>query len=45
MRNPLNVVVPRLAVVRSRDLQEKVGSVAAERRELLAAIDHLFFGV
>jgi toxin CcdB len=41
----LNVVVPRLAVVRSRNLQEKVGSVAAERRELLAAIDHLFFGV
>jgi toxin CcdB len=43
--NELAVVVPRLAVVRSRDLQEKVGSIAAARVELLAAIDYLFFGV
>jgi len=43
--NELAVVVPRLAVVRSRDLQEKVGSIAAARAELLAAIDYLFFGV
>jgi toxin CcdB len=43
--NELAVVVPRLAVVRSRDLQKKVGSIAAARDELLAAIDYLFFGV
>jgi toxin CcdB len=39
------VLVPRLTVMRSRDLIEKVGSVAAARTELLAAIDYLFFGV
>jgi toxin CcdB len=39
------VVVPQLNVVRSRDLLEKVGSIAAARAELLAAIDYLFFGV
>jgi toxin CcdB len=39
------VVVPRLTVIRSRDLIEKVSSVAAARSELLAAIDYLFFGV
>src|ERR1700735_185242 len=39
------VLVPRLTVIRSRDLIEKVGSIAAARTELLAAIDYLFFGV
>ena len=39
------VVVPRLAVMRTRDLLEKVGSVAMARAELLAAVDYLFFGV
>ena len=39
------VVVPRLTVMRSRDLVEKVSSIAAARTELLAAIDYLFFGV
>jgi toxin CcdB len=39
------VLVPRLTVVRSRDLAEKISSIAAARTELLAAIDHLFFGV
>ena len=39
------VVVPRLTVMRSRDLIEKVSSVATARTELLAAIDYLFFGV
>lgn len=36
------VVVPRLTVMRSRDLIEKVSSVATARTELLAAIDYLF---
>lgn len=39
------VVVPRLTVMRSRDLIEKVSSIAAARNDLLAAIDYLFFGV
>jgi toxin CcdB len=39
------VLVPRLTVMRSRDLVEKVDSIAATRAELLAAIDYLFFGV
>ena len=39
------VVVPRLAVVRSSDLTERVASIATARTELLAAIDYLFFGV
>jgi toxin CcdB len=39
------VVVPRLTVIRSRDLIEKVSSIATARTELLAAIDYLFFGV
>ena len=39
------VLVPRLTVMRSRDLIEKISSIAAARTELLAAIDHLFFGV
>jgi toxin CcdB len=39
------IVVPRLTVMRSRDLIEKVSSVAAARAELLAAIDYLFFGI
>ena len=39
------VLVPRLTVMRSRDLIEKISSVAAARAELLAAIDYLFFGV
>src|SRR4029077_14653535 len=43
--NDLAVVVPRLAVIRTRDLLEKVGSIADARTELLAAIDVLFFGV
>jgi toxin CcdB len=41
----LLVVVPRLTVMRSRDLIEKVSSIATARTELLAAIDYLFFGV
>jgi toxin CcdB len=41
----LVVVVPRLTVMRSRDLVEKVGSILPARTELLAAIDYLFFGV
>lgn len=39
------VVIPRLAVIRSRDLVERVSSIAIARSELLAAIDYLFFGV
>ena len=39
------VVVPRLTVMRSRDLIEKVASIAIARAELLAAIDYLFFDV
>jgi toxin CcdB len=39
------VVVPRLTVMRTRDLIEKVSSIATARTELLAAIDYLFFGV
>jgi toxin CcdB len=41
----LLVVVPRLTVMQSRDLIEKVSSIATARNELLAAIDYLFFGV
>ena len=41
----LVVVVPRLTVMRSLDLIEKVSSIATARAELLAAIDYLFFGV
>jgi toxin CcdB len=39
------VVAPRLTVIRSQDLLEKVSSIATARTELLAAIDYLFFGV
>jgi toxin CcdB len=39
------VLVPRLTVMRSHDLVQKVSSIAAARTELLAAIDYLFFGV
>jgi toxin CcdB len=39
------VLVPRLTVMRSGDLAEKITSIAAARTELLAAIDYLFFGV
>jgi toxin CcdB len=39
------VLVPRLTVMRSRDLIEKVNSIATARAELLAAVDFLFFGV
>ena len=39
------VLVPRLTLIRTRDLIEKVSSIAAARSELLAAIDYLFFGV
>jgi toxin CcdB len=41
----LVVVVPRLTVMRSRDLMEKITSIATARAELLAAIDYLFFGI
>jgi toxin CcdB len=41
----LVVLVPRLTVMRSRDLIEKICSAATARAELLAAIDYLFFGV
>jgi hypothetical protein len=33
------------AAIRSRDLIESQCSIAAARRDLLAAIDYLFFGV
>lgn len=39
------VLVPALMGVRSRDLVERSGSIAAVRRDVLAAIDYLFFGV
>lgn len=39
------VVVPRLTVIRSRDLIEKISSIATARAQLLAAIDYLFFGL
>jgi toxin CcdB len=39
------VLVPRLTVMRSRDLKQKVTSIASARAPLLAAIDYLFFGV
>jgi toxin CcdB len=39
------VLVPRIMVVRSRDLTAKVGSLVSARNEILAAVDYLFFGV
>jgi len=39
------VMVPALTAVRARDLRESIGSFAAERDTLLAAIDYLFFGI
>jgi hypothetical protein len=39
------VLVPALSGMRSRDLTKHLCSVASSRGELLAAIDHLFFGV
>jgi toxin CcdB len=39
------VIVPRLAAIRSRDLIESQCSIAGARRDLLAAVDYLFFGV
>jgi toxin CcdB len=39
------VLVPQMAVMRSRDLASTVSSIASARTELLAAIDFLFFGV
>ena len=39
------VLVPRLATIRRRDLGQSVSSAASARRNLLAAIDYLFFGV
>jgi toxin CcdB len=39
------VLVPRLTVMRTRDLVQKVSSIATARSELLAAIDYLFFGI
>ena len=38
------MLVPALAVVPSRYLKSLIGSVAADRNALLAAIDYLFFG-
>jgi toxin CcdB len=38
-------LVPALAGVRRRDLGECISSLAANRSDLLAAIDYLFFGV
>jgi toxin CcdB len=38
------VVVPRLTPIRSRDLSASISSIASARRDLLAAIDYLFFG-
>jgi CcdB protein len=39
------VLMPRLTVMRSRDLGQTVISIATSRAPLLAAIDYLFFGV
>ncbi|MDP9087784.1 MAG: CcdB family protein [Pseudomonadota bacterium] len=39
------VLVPRLTTIRTRDLAQSVSSAAPARRNLLAAIDYLFFGV
>lgn len=39
------VVVPRLTPIRSRDLAASISSIASARRNLLAAIDYLFFGI
>jgi toxin CcdB len=39
------VLVPALTGLRRGDLGPRVGSLAAQRGELLAAIDFLFFGV
>ena len=39
------VLVPRLTTIRTRELGQRVDSAAAAGRNLLAAIDYLFFGV
>ncbi len=39
------VLVPHMAVLRTRDLNSHVASLAGARSELLAAIDLLFFGL
>ncbi len=39
------VLVPRLTVLRSRDLKQPISSIVAARADLLTAIDYLFFGV
>ena len=39
------VLIPALTGLRSRDLAQPHGSVAADRGPLLAAIDYLFFGL
>ena len=39
------VLVPRLTAMRARDVGQCVGSAASARRDLLAAIDYLFFGI
>jgi hypothetical protein len=39
------VIVPRMTVLRARDLTQHVSSIAGARADLLAAIDYLFFGV
>jgi toxin CcdB len=39
------VLVPAMTGMRRRDLSQRVCSLAGSRAELLAAIDHLFFGV
>ncbi len=38
------VLVPALTGLRSRDLLKRCASIASSRNEVLAAIDHLFFG-
>ncbi len=39
------VIVPRMAVIRLRDLSRKFGSIVLDRSDILAAVDLLFFGV
>jgi toxin CcdB len=39
------VLVPSLVSIPARDLESPAGSIAAQRAELLAAVDLLFYGV
>ena len=41
----LNILIPGLTVVSVRDLHEPVGSIAAERDAIVAALDFLFLGI